>query len=239
MALHAVQGGRGGHGRLTYDRVVARYDSIAAWYDDFRPSLNLAERDALERLLTAGAGRCLDLGCGTGIAAPVLSALGWSVIGVDASEGLLQLARGRGVEVVRGSVDALPFPDASFDAAVSLWTHTDVGDFGAALTEVARVLRPGGPFVYIGAHPCFVGPHSRFVAAEGVPELHPGYLQAGRYGTEAPGVGRDGLRAKVGGVHLPLGAFVRSFLDAGLALERFEELENRPYPFTIALRCRR
>lgn len=224
---------------MAYDRIVARYDAIAAWYHDFRPSLSSAERDALERFLGAGAGRCLDLGCGTGVAAPVLSELGWSVVGVDASEELLRLARERDVDVVRASVEALPFPDASFDAVVSLWTHTDVDQFGAALAEAARVLRPGGPFVYVGAHPCFVGPHSRFIAAEGVPELHPGYLQPGRYGADAPGVGPDGLRAKVGAVHLPLGAFMRSFLDASLTLERFEELENRPYPFTIALRCRR
>jgi hypothetical protein len=51
----------------------------------------------------------------------------------------------------------------------------------------------------------------------------------------------EGLRAKVGAGHLTLGKFLQSFLAVGLALEHFEEheLENRPYPFAVALRWRR
>ena len=45
-----------------------RYDEIAAWYDEtFRASLTAAEANALERLFGQGDGRCLDLGCGTGV----------------------------------------------------------------------------------------------------------------------------------------------------------------------------
>jgi hypothetical protein len=40
-------------------------------------------------------------------------------------------------------------------------------------------------------------------------------------------------------VHLPLGRFVQSFLDARLSIEHFEELERREVPNTLALRCRR
>ena len=216
-----------------------RYDEIAAWYDStFRPSLTPAETDALQRLLGPGEGRCLDLGCGTGVAEPVLSGLGWSVVGVDASEPLLELARVRRVEAIAASLDALPFPDASFDAAVSIWTHTDVGDFESVLREAVRVLRVGAPFLYVGGHPCFVGPHSRFVAAEGVPTLLPGYRQVGRY-DGGPAISPEGLRAKVGANHLPLDRFLQAFLDAGLRLERFEELEHGEYPYMVALRCRR
>ena len=53
-----------------------RYDGIAACCDEtFRPSLSDAEIDALHRLLGSGEGRCLDLGCGTGVAAPALTEL--------------------------------------------------------------------------------------------------------------------------------------------------------------------
>jgi SAM-dependent methyltransferase len=216
----------------------ARYDSVVDWYEDFRPSLNEDEVDALRRFLGRGAGRCLDVGCGTGVAIPVLRELGWTVVGVDPSAEMLTRARSHRAELIQAEGDSLPFDDASFDAAVSIWTHTDVDDFPPILREVARVLRPGAPFAYIGAHPCFVGPHSRFIAAEGVPELHPGYRRTERY-DGGPAIGPDGLRAKVGATHLPLGLFLQSFLDAAFRIERFEELGAREYPYALALQCRR
>jgi len=222
----------------------ALYDEHVSWFETFRPELDDVERDCLERLLGAGSGRCLDLGCGTGIAIPVLVRLGWTVVGLDVSEAMLARAAERegASELVRGSGESLPFSDASFDAVVSLWTHTDADDFAAMMMEAARVLRPGCPLVYVGAHPCFVGPHSRFIYGEGIPTLHPGYAATGRY-FEGPAVGPDGLRARVGATHLPLGAFLYAFLDAGLELDAFEELglgdPGRLFPYRLALRLRR
>ncbi len=218
----------------------ARYDGVADWYERVFATGELAyePRDAAMRLLGTGPGRLLDVGCGTGAHTAAFAEHGWQVLGVDISGDQLRLARERGLEVVQGDAAELSFDDASFDAVVSMWTHTDVDDFSALLREVARVLRPGGPFVYVGAHPCFVGPHSRFIEARGVPTLLDGYWQQGRY-EDAPGISPTGLRAKVGAVHLPLGLFVQSFLDAGFQLERFEELQTREYPYTVALRCSR
>ena len=137
-----------------------------------------------------------------------------------------------------GLAESLPFDDDSFDAAVSLWTHTDVDDWPAALREARRIVRVGGPFVYVGVHPCFVGPHSLFAEGRGVPQLHAGwYRQSGRY-DEAPGISPTGLRAKVGATHLPLAEFLQAFLDAGFALEQVEEPGSGDYPIAIALRCR-
>jgi SAM-dependent methyltransferase len=217
---------------------VARYDDVVDWYEDFRPSLNEDELDVLRRFLGSGRGRCLDLGCGTGVAIPELRRLGWTVVGVDASEEMLSRAHVHGAELHRTRAEALPFDTASVDAAVSIWTHTDVDDFAAILREAARVLRPGATFAYIGAHPCFVGPHSRFIAGEGIPELHPGYRCTERY-DGGPAITPDGLRARVGATHLPLGLFVQSFLDAGFTIERFEELGSREFPYVVALSCRR
>jgi SAM-dependent methyltransferase len=216
---------------------AARYDGVVEWYEEIRPSLNEDEVSVLERFLGHGAGRCLDLGCGTGVALEALRALGWSVVGVDVSHDMLERARARGVEAIRAPGEALPFADASFAAAVSIWTHTDADDFPAIVREIRRVLEPRAPFVYIGAHPCFVGPHSRFIAAEGVPTLHHGYRRTERY-SEGPAIGPDGLRAKVGATHLPLGLFLQSFLEAGFRIECFEELGSREYPYVVALRCR-
>jgi SAM-dependent methyltransferase len=220
----------------------ARYDGVAEWYDrEFATDERAAiPREAVLRLLGEGSGRLLDIGCGTGAHTAALSEQGWTAVGVDISEDQLRLARARGLDVVRADAAELPFGDASFDAVVSMWTHTDVEDFLALLSEVVRVLCPRGPFVYVGAHPCFVGPHSRFIEAQGLPELLDGYWERGRY-EDAPGISPTGLRAKVGAVHLPLGLFLQTFLDAGLRLEHFEEVQkpDRPYPYTVALRCRR
>ena len=217
----------------------ARYDAVAGWYDaEFATSeLGASARTIVLRLLGEGPGRLLDVGCGGGAHAAELAEHGWSVTGVDVSPEQLELARRRGVDVVEADAAELPFEGASFDAAVSMFTHTDVADFAGVTREVARVLRPGGSFVYLGVHPCFVGHHA-FVHGRDVPELHAGYRDTS-YRTEAPGIWDEGLRAKVGAVHVPLGLFLQAFLDAGLMLERFEEPEGRDYPHVVALRTRR
>jgi len=217
----------------------ARYDGLAQWYERFRPALADHELDALRRLLGPGGGRCLDVGCGTGVSTEAVAGLGWSVLGVDVSADLLEAARARGLEVIKAPAEALPLEDASFDAAVSFWTHTDIDDFPVAVAEVARVLRPRAPFVYVGMHPCFVGPHSIFVEAKGTPLLGPGYRRTGRYDGSAFGVENpDGVRVRVGAVHRTLADFFAAFTDAGLRVERFEELGERDYPHVVALRAR-
>jgi SAM-dependent methyltransferase len=217
----------------------ARYDAVAGWYDaEFATTeLGLSARGTVLRLLGDGPGRLLDAGCGGGAHAKAFTERRWEVIGVDVSPGQLELARERGVNAVEADAAALPFEDESFDAAVSMFTHTDVEDFAAVLREVARVLLPGSPFVYLGVHPCFVGPHA-FVHGRDVPELHPGYRDTA-YRREAPGIWEEGLRARVGATHLPLGLFLHAFLDAGLRFECFEEPQGREYPHVVALRARR
>ena len=225
-----------------YDRLmVARYDGLADWYDaEFQPSP--LEGDAWQvarRLVGEGSGALLDIGCGTGAYAAALAELGWTVTGVDLSEDMLRRAREKGVNAVRADAADLPFEDASFDAALSIFTHSDFDDFPAALREVARVLRPGAQFVYIGVHPCFVGPHSYYVRAVGVPRLHEGWYRREGHYMEAPGISPDGLRARFGASHIPLGRFLQCFLDAGFRFEHVEEPEGRDYPYMLALRLRR
>lgn len=70
--------------------------------------------------------------------------------GVDFSEAMLKLARGKaagipGVKFVRGRADALPFPDGSFDFAVSAFVLRSLAAIrGPAAREIRRVLKPGG-----------------------------------------------------------------------------------------------
>jgi SAM-dependent methyltransferase len=222
----------------------ARYDGLAEEYDAFMdvhsPYYRVAV-DALRRLLGPGAGRCLDVGCGGGHFIPEVRKLGWDVTGVDVSADQLRLARARlpGVELVEADAGALPFGDASFDAAYSTFTHTDLDDFAGAIGEVQRVLRTGGHFAYVGNHPCFVGATQEH-AATGLPRLHPGYRRAGRWNADdAPGTTPAGWRARLGSfVHVPLADFMCAF--AGFTLLAFEELDDGlEYPKTVAVALRK
>src|ERR1051326_252872 len=120
----------------------ARYDGLAEWFDtEFQPApLEGPTWDAVGRLLPGARGRLLDVGCGTGRYSVALAELGWTVTGVDISEDMLRRARERGVDAVRADAATLPFAAESFDAAVSLWTHTDVEELARVLGEIAREL---------------------------------------------------------------------------------------------------
>ena len=222
----------------------AAYDGLAAEYDGFvaRGGAYYAlAAEVLARLLGRGSGRCLDVGCGGGHFFGAARDLGWDVVGVDASDDQLSVARERhpGLELVPADATALPFGDASFDAAYSTFTHTDFDDFAGALAEALRVLRPGAPFVYVGNHPCFVGATQEHLDT-GLPRLHPGYRRAGRWNSaDAPGATPGGWRERLGSfVHLPLGEFLSCF--AGFTIEAVEELEDGwEYPKTIALAARK
>ncbi len=89
---------------------------------------------------------------------------GWTVAGCDASTAMVELARrrlpGRADQLVLGRIEALPFPDASFDAAASLGVIEYADDVGTALRELARVLEPGGTCVF--SFPSFAGLPSRW-----------------------------------------------------------------------------
>jgi SAM-dependent methyltransferase len=223
---------------------TARYDGLADAYDAFledKSRYYRAAEEALARLLGPGPGRCLDIGCGSGHFFRIPLELDWELVGVDESEDQLRIAAERfpDVDLLRADATALPFEDGSFDAAISTFTHTDFDDFRGATRETRRVLRSDGALVYVGNHPCFIGPVQEH-RESGIPLLHSGYRRGGRHESAVvPGATPGGWRQTIGSfVHLPLGEFLESF--SGLILERAEELDDGfEYPKTIALRFRK
>jgi SAM-dependent methyltransferase len=88
--------------------------------------------------------RILDAGCGSGRNMIELQRHG-AVTGVELAEASVEIARGRDAgEVVAGSVLEMPFPDSSFDFAVSLDVIEHLEDDLGALRELRRVIAPGG-----------------------------------------------------------------------------------------------
>jgi SAM-dependent methyltransferase len=134
-----------------FEEVAERYDQV------FGPHIvehYLSRRTSLVRQLLPE-GSVLDVGCGTGTIGVRLAAMGYAVVGVDLSPAMLQEAVQRGLTPVYAALStALPFPDCTFDLALTVATlhHLETPDrVAGTIMEMARVLRPGG-FVVLWDH---------------------------------------------------------------------------------------
>jgi SAM-dependent methyltransferase len=90
-----------------------------------------------------GHGPVADLGCGAG---RYLPEIGRPLVGVDATAAMLALATRRGFPLVRADLEALPFAEATLAGAFARhsYLHLPKDRLGDALSDVCRVLRPGG-----------------------------------------------------------------------------------------------
>lgn len=121
------------------------WDRIAPAFDRTRMRPWRAVVDVLHSLPRDA--RVLDAGCGNGRHAREAALGGLGVVGLDFSRALLDRARARGVPVVLGVLERLPFAEATFDAAICVAAlHHVRGRAGrrAVLAELHRVVRPGG-----------------------------------------------------------------------------------------------
>jgi ubiquinone/menaquinone biosynthesis C-methylase UbiE len=173
-------------------------------YDFFVEFFFLGRRRATFQTLIAAAGilkeseqRVLDVGCGTGYFVRLIAAEvgpGGLIIGIDPSISMVEYARGKGMRSETslfqvGTAEALEFPDDHFDVVVSsLVMHHLPEDLRMhALTEMQRVLRPGGRVLVAEARSPQHGLGWRLLArlhgydrmARQVPHLEPLARQAG------------------------------------------------------------
>jgi ubiquinone/menaquinone biosynthesis C-methylase UbiE/ADP-ribose pyrophosphatase YjhB (NUDIX family) len=110
----------------------------------------------------------LDLACGEGHFARQLAKVTKGrvrVVGVDASQTMIRIAQERSTDYgecltfqLGDAADLGDLPPHSFDVVVCNMALMDMQDYAAAISQVARVLRPGGAFVFSILHPCFFTP---------------------------------------------------------------------------------
>jgi demethylmenaquinone methyltransferase / 2-methoxy-6-polyprenyl-1,4-benzoquinol methylase len=145
--------------REMFGRIVRRYDAMNRLMTGGR---DVAwRREAARQALGADAGaeRVLDVATGTGDLALDLAEAGARlVIGLDFAAPMIRAAAGKArgrynVALVVGDALRLPFPDARFDACTVAFGLRNMEDYGAALGEMSRLLKPGGRLVCLELTP--------------------------------------------------------------------------------------
>lgn len=208
---------------------AARYDGHSQWYDQtfsvFHPPKE--ELAFLRRALGDGNGHVgIDLACGTGLCSQSIIDAGYRTAGFDISADQLRFARRRLSSVARADACALPVKDQAVSVVVGMFFHTDLEDFAAVLHHVTRCLRPRGRFIYVGLHPCFIGPFVDRTSEgdEGLLRFAPGYGARG-WADRASGDG-SGIGGRVGFHHKTLADFLQAFADSGLHIRDVAEFSG-------------
>ncbi|MFD4658240.1 class I SAM-dependent methyltransferase [Kitasatospora sp. NPDC058444] len=179
------------------------YASWSAVYDSLPSSYIEVEEPVLHAILdTLPAGTALDAACGTGRQTGALVARGHRTVGVDQSPEMLARARERApqAEFRTGHLEKLPLDDDSVDLAVCSLAMTHLPDLAAAVSELARVVRPGGRILVSDMHPFVIALQGQCLFVHG----------------------SDRLAFVRNHVHLP-GRYLEAFTGAGLRVRACHE----------------
>ena len=226
----------------------ASYDPFADWYDDWLGDGTSLGDDPFALPLLELVGpvtglRVCDVACGQGRTTRHLADQGATVVGIDASRRMLEIA---GTYPTPASVtyrcdDAHELGtcgDAEFDGVLCNMALMDIADLDAAFSSAARVLRPGGWFGFSAFHPCFNMPLSDQVLDE-TGRAHrtvTGYYAEGYWKSDL----RNGPPGKIGAYHRTLATFLNGLTRAGFDLAKVLEIpapapSPPEFPFVIAV----
>jgi ubiquinone/menaquinone biosynthesis C-methylase UbiE len=172
--------------------------------------------------------RVLDAGCGEGYLSRILAKLGASVIAVDFSKKMLELAQERtpqelNINYEHGNCEDLRFLEGnSFDLIVSNMVIQDLAEYEKAIKEMYRLLVYGGYFIFSILHPCFITPDSGWVKSADGEKLYwkvDNYFYEGAYEQIFPQDHKDKLLY----FHRTLTSYVNVILDAGFRISAMVE----------------
>ncbi len=179
-------------------------------------------RDQFFELLPAPAGLTVDVGCGEGRVTRDLKSRGYEMISLDASPTLIRMAQEADPKGTYTLADAasLPLSNGCARLAIAFMSMQDVDDLDGSISEIARILEPGGVACIAIVHPLnsaglfeSLDEGSQFI-------ISGSYLERRRYSDT---MARNGLEITFHSYHRSLDEFSRAFEQAGLLLSAIRE----------------
>jgi len=173
----------------------------------------------------AGAGTVLDVGTGEGQVARLARAGGATrVIGIDPTAAQVAEAarRGGGVAYARAGADHLPVATASVDVVVACLVFEHIEAVDQAIAEVARVLAPGGRFLFFLNHPLLQTPNSGWIDDQ-VLDPPEQYWRIGPYLIEDATIEEVEKDVFIPFIHRPLSRYVNALAANDLLVTRMDE----------------
>jgi len=196
------------------------------WQDAFSEGADPEYVEQIIPLATehlAGATRVLDVGTGEGQLGRAAVGSGCRfVVGVDTAWAQLAAARrrGGGPGYCRAEASRLPFGPETFDAVLACLVFEHIEAVEHAIAEVARVLVPGGRFLYFLNHPLLQTPGSGWIDDHIIDEQ---YWRIGPYLTEDTSLEEVEKEVFLPFVHRPLSRYVNTMAEQDLLVTRMEE----------------
>jgi SAM-dependent methyltransferase len=196
------------------------------WQDGFSEG---ADPEYAEQILPLaaehlrGARRVLDVGTGEGQLARLAQRNGAAtVVGIDPTDAQITVAHARadGPAYARAGAAALPLDTASFDAVVACLVFEHIDDVDAAIAEVARVLEPGGRFLFFLNHPLLQTPNSGWIDDTILDEQ---YWRIGAYLVEDLTIEEVEKDVFIPFIHRPLSRYVNALAANGLLVTHMDE----------------
>lgn len=175
---------------------------------------------AAERL--GGITRLLDIGTGDGQLARLAAHAGIESIGIDPTLNQVRVAlqRAGGPVYARAEAATLPFQDESFDGVLACLVFEHISAVDQAIAEVARVLRPGGRFLFFLNHPLLQTPGSGWIDDHIIDEQ---YWRIGPYLTESDVIEEVEKNVFIPFVHRPMSRYVNAMAANGLFMVEMQE----------------